>query len=185
MDKIRMEPTRQFSNPPEVSHLRRQAKRLLKTFTAGEDFAVAEVNTHCPGETPASFTLATAQRVIARAHGFDSWSLIIAEVERRHPIVVSFVKAVHADNVRAVKRLFNESQLLRSRINDPWFDEGRTALMCAIACNSKAMIDLLLDAGADPNAESVGQEVPIRPVQIASPELAEHLRARGAIYKDG
>lgn len=180
MDRISQAPTRELSNPPEVSHLRRQAKRLIKTFRAGDDVAVAEVDSFCPGETIDTFTLATAQLVIARAHGYESWAGIIAEVERRHPIVVAFVNAVQSSNIRVVKRLLNESQLLRIRINDPWFDEGRPALVCATALDCREMVDVLLDAGADPNATSVDQENPTCALQVALPDLAQHLLTRGA-----
>ena len=156
MDRTPQIPTRQLSDPPEVSHLRRQAKRLMKTFTANDPGAISEVERFCPGQTASTFTLSTAQLVIARAHGFDTWRAIIWEVERRHPTVVAFVKAVRTGNAHVAKRLLNESQLLRLRINDPWFEGQDNALSVAESLENKDIVDLLLEAGATPNPSTGG-----------------------------
>ncbi len=64
---------------PDLEHLRRQAKNLLRRAQAGEPSAVARVHPHA-AELP--IALATAQLVVAREHGFDSWGQLKALVTR-------------------------------------------------------------------------------------------------------
>ncbi len=56
---------------PSFEHLRRQAKDLLRGAQLGEQDAVGRLAAHGPGLAP---TLATAQLVLAREHGFTSWA---------------------------------------------------------------------------------------------------------------
>lgn len=56
---------------PSFEHLRRQARDLLRASQLGEQRAVGRLAAHGPGLAP---TLATAQLVLAREHGFTSWA---------------------------------------------------------------------------------------------------------------
>ncbi len=56
---------------PDLEHLRREAKHLLRRLQAGDPAAVARLDAHTPG-LPAA--LGTAQLVVAREHGFASWA---------------------------------------------------------------------------------------------------------------
>jgi SAM-dependent methyltransferase len=62
---------------PSLEHLRRQAKDLLRYAQAGERDAVTRL--HASGLPMA---LATAQLVVAREHGFDSWAQMKSLVTR-------------------------------------------------------------------------------------------------------
>lgn len=64
---------------PDLEHLRREAKLLLHRAQAGEPEAVARLRAHAPGIAVA---LNTAQLVIAREHGFASWSQLKSLVTR-------------------------------------------------------------------------------------------------------
>lgn len=64
---------------PDLEHLRREAKRLLRGLQAGDPDALARGNAHAPRLAVA---LATAQLVVAREHGFASWAQLRAVVER-------------------------------------------------------------------------------------------------------
>ncbi len=64
---------------PDLDHLRRQAKYLLRDAQAGQPGAVARLQTHAPGLPTA---LATAQLVVARELGFDSWGQLKSLVTR-------------------------------------------------------------------------------------------------------
>ncbi len=64
---------------PDLEHLRREAKRLLRGLLAGDPDALARGNAHAPRLAVA---LATAQLVVAREHGFGSWAQLRALVER-------------------------------------------------------------------------------------------------------
>lgn len=56
---------------PDLEHLRRAAKELLRRSQAGRPDAVGRFRAHAPDIAP---TLSAAQLVIAREHGFASWA---------------------------------------------------------------------------------------------------------------
>lgn len=56
---------------PDLEHLRRAAKHLLRRAQEGDPDAGARLRAHAPGLAAA---LSTAQLVIAREHGFASWA---------------------------------------------------------------------------------------------------------------
>jgi SAM-dependent methyltransferase len=64
---------------PDLEHLRREAKQLLRQLRANDPDAVARLATHAPGLATA---LGTAQLVIAREHGFASWAQLKTLVTR-------------------------------------------------------------------------------------------------------
>src|SRR6266852_7937023 len=74
-------PTRSLREHPDLDQLKRQAKELLRAFSAGEAGAVAEVNAHYRETDPGNFALHDAQLVLARAYGFDSWPKLKAHVD--------------------------------------------------------------------------------------------------------
>lgn len=65
---------------PNIDHLRKQAKRLLKSARAGDGAALARIGPYF-GD-PRSIGLQSAQLVIAREYGFSSWTKLKAAVER-------------------------------------------------------------------------------------------------------
>ena len=69
--------TRILPSTPSLEHLRNQAKALLRAFHDGEIPALARINEHLSaspaGHHPPAVSLVSAQHVIAREHGFDSW----------------------------------------------------------------------------------------------------------------
>jgi ankyrin repeat protein len=69
-------PTRPLPNNPSFEHLRKDAKRLRNAVLAGEVAALGGVEEFLPRATRAidRFSLADAQLVIARSHGFASWT---------------------------------------------------------------------------------------------------------------
>ena len=64
---------------PSLEQLRKQAKDLLRAHRAGNPQAVARVAAHEPGEP---LKLTGAQHVVAREHGFPSWTRLKVYVER-------------------------------------------------------------------------------------------------------
>jgi ankyrin repeat protein len=71
-------PARHLPAAPSLEQLRKQAKELLRGVRAGEPAAVELVREHHPRVAdgtaePATLTLADAQLVVARHHGFPSW----------------------------------------------------------------------------------------------------------------
>lgn len=69
---------RELRPRPDLDQLRRQARELLRGAGAGDASAVARL-----AALDAPRTLAGAQLVLAREHGFASWPRLKAEVERR------------------------------------------------------------------------------------------------------
>jgi ankyrin repeat protein len=63
---------------PNLDHLRRQARDLLRAVRAGDVDAAHRLGSH-----PDQATLAVAQRAIAREYGFPSWPRLKAEVATR------------------------------------------------------------------------------------------------------
>lgn len=56
---------------PDLEHLRREAKQLLRQMQVAQEDCLARRDAHAPGLPVA---LSTAQLVIAREHGFGSWA---------------------------------------------------------------------------------------------------------------
>ena len=74
-------PTRRMREHPDLEQLKRQAKELLRAFSAGEAEAAAEVNAHYRVTDPSKFALHDAQLVVARSYGFESWPKLKAYVD--------------------------------------------------------------------------------------------------------
>ena len=74
---------------PHVDHLRRQAKKLLAAFNAGDTAAARAFRDHLPaarglnadGLRAAKLRLADAQSVVARQNGFASWPVLARHIE--------------------------------------------------------------------------------------------------------
>jgi len=67
-------PTRVLPPQPSLEQLRKQAKDLLEDYRRDQPAAVAEVQRFERTPDPASFALHDAQRVLARAYGYESWT---------------------------------------------------------------------------------------------------------------
>lgn len=96
-------PTRALPAKPSLAQLRKQAKELLKSFLAGHRAAVIEVERFEQSPDRERFALADAQRVLARAYGFSSWTKLKQHVEGVN--AAAFCAAVNAGDVATVRRL--------------------------------------------------------------------------------
>jgi ankyrin repeat protein len=96
-------PTRSLPARPSFEQLRKQAKQLLKAYCAGDAAGIAEVERFESQPDPATFALADAQRVLARAYGFASWAKLKQHVEGVN--AAAFCAAVHAGDIATVRRL--------------------------------------------------------------------------------
>jgi len=186
-------PSRRLPERPDLGQLRRQAVELRDTARAGDPGAAERIAPHLSIRTGATVTLAAAQLVIAREHGFSSWPMLKAEVEARtlspEQRADAFLEAsVEGLTGRAVRLLEGAPQLAvfdistaavvgdastaRDRIaRDPAVaveaDRRRRWPPLLYVCHShwhridpsraNGMLEvarLLLDAGADPNANN-------------------------------
>jgi ankyrin repeat protein len=179
--KIRNLPAR-----PNLDQLRIQAKDLLKSYRAGEPDAVRRFHqSHPAAAQPTAgpeLTLSDAQWVLAREYGFESWPKLKAHVdsiliETIHPLEVAS-QAFHNDDASLLRALFQKHPELKAHVNDPvpgFFDSPPITLV-----RSREMFDVLLEVGADINAQSRWWAGGFGLLHQASPELARHAIERGA-----
>ena len=137
-------PTRALPDKPNAEQLRKQAKDLLKSYCAGTDEGVAEIERFEQHPDPAKFGLADAQRVLARAYGFASWTKLKQHVEGVN--AAAFCAAVNAGDTATVRRLAKaRAELVRITA------EGFTGLPLHIAVLNRdaEMARVLMQLGAD------------------------------------
>jgi hypothetical protein len=87
---------------PSLEQLRKQAKDLLKAAHVGDEATVARFRAVVPGLTaPSSATLADAQFVLAREHGFENWAALVHHVESMSPSGLGQLEKLADDLARA------------------------------------------------------------------------------------
>ncbi|HMR31537.1 MAG TPA: hypothetical protein PKA13_05840 [Geminicoccaceae bacterium] len=117
---------------PDLSHLKRQAKRLLRAALAGEDSALRRLGEARVVTPP---RLHDAQLVVAREYGFRSWAELKRYVEWKHGpgaerlerLTAWMLDGGPAERRLALRLLGEEPELLA---DDPWLacmagDEAR------------------------------------------------------------
>ncbi|HZS61246.1 MAG TPA: ankyrin repeat domain-containing protein [Gemmatimonadaceae bacterium] len=163
---------RELPAEPNLEHLRKQAKNLLRDWRKQD-----------PGTRR---QLADAQHEIAREYGFTTWTELKSRVESV-TIAADPARAL-LDAIRwggdadAVRRIVRASPTLRANINGPLAGGafGQTALLEAVIRSNEAMVDVLLEVGADINQKSHWWAGGFHVLDQASPEFAPYLIARGA-----
>src|SRR5262245_49331989 len=164
---------------PNLDHLKKQAKILLLHFRQNAPAAVEKFSTL---QLKAAPKLSDAQRLIAREHGFDNWPKLKKHVESLAAsgpeLLDQARKAFQDDDASAFKRLLERYPSLKAKINDPVGDFDSPLINHV---RSAAMLDVLLDAGADINARSRWWAGGFGLLDCADPDLAAHAIRRGAI----
>jgi hypothetical protein len=138
-------PTRRLPQQPNLEQLRKQAKDLLERYRAGEPVATAEVRQFERQPDPSVFALNDAQRVLARAYGFESWPKLKAFVDGAN--IARFVEAVESGDLAQVRSLLAVRPELIG-MDRAASDEHR-ALHYAVMRRDASMVRLLMEAGAD------------------------------------
>lgn len=138
-------PTRRLPPQPNLEQLRKQAKDLLEQFLAGHPPAVAEVHRLESHPDPAAFALNDAQRVLARAYGYESWPKLKAFVDGAN--VARLAEYVDAGDVAQVRALLHARPELVNM--DMAANDERRALHYAVLRRDAATVRLLMEAGAD------------------------------------
>lgn len=139
-------PVRRLPQHPSLEQLKKQAKELLDQFRAGDPVTVAEVHQFERRPDPASFALNDAQRILARAYGFDSWPKLKAFVDG--VTIARFSEAVNAGDMAQVRSMLaSRPELIGMDRSEG--DEHR-ALHYAVLRRDAPMVKLLMEAGADP-----------------------------------
>jgi ankyrin repeat protein len=141
----RFYPTRRLPKQPSLEQLRKQAKDLLEQYRASDPAAVAEVQQFERRPDPAAFALHDAQRVLARAYGYESWPKLKAFVDGAN--VATLAEAVQAGDAAQVRVLLSaRPELIAMDMADN--DEHRV-LHFAVLRRDATMVRLLMEAGAD------------------------------------
>jgi hypothetical protein len=166
---------------PDLEQLRKQAKDLLKSFRSGQPDALRRFRENHPDRSPTSASLADAQLVLAREHGFASWPKLKEHVhavllDTRDPLEL-LKDAFHADDAVLFAKLLERYPAIKSRLNEPIgpFDSPPITHV-----KSRAMLDVFLAAGGDLNAKSRWWAGGFGLLHNAPLELAAYAIERGA-----
>jgi ankyrin repeat protein len=138
-------PTRRLPQQPNLEQLKKQAKELLERFRASEVTAVSEIFQFERSPDPSRFALNDAQRVLARAYGFESWPKLKAFVDGA--TIARFADAVKAGDLVQVRSMLASRPELVS-MDRAGNDEHR-GLHYAVLSHNAPMVKLLMEAGAD------------------------------------
>ena len=142
---------------PNLEHLKKQAKDLLRNFEQRDPVALDLFRSLASVSLPRRPKLADAQHVIAREYGFSSWSKLKQHVESiPSDPAQALAAAFKANDAVGVGELLERYPQFKRRINDPLPHSGfgETALLCAVQQSNRQMIEVLLRAGADINTRS-------------------------------
>jgi ankyrin repeat protein len=179
------EPTRSLPPAPSLEQQKKLAKELLDAFRAGDPDARARLGRALPDKR--RMTLADAQFALAREYGFESWARLKAEIRRRDPDALApaaheaFRRAFEARDAAAVRRLLEEHPAARRLIDEPLFPFDAPALVCVAGQGDLAMVDVLLEFGADPNRRSGWWAGGFHALHSAKGDVADRLLAAGAV----
>lgn len=144
---------------PNLEHLKKQAKDLLRDLRQGDLAAAERLRTGASLPRSARPTLTEAQRAVALEYGFASWSKLkahVASLTRESDPAEALAAAVRAGDVGRVVRVLKRHPDLRARLDAPMPHEdfGATPLIGAARHGNRELVDALLRAGADINARS-------------------------------
>jgi ankyrin repeat protein len=163
---------------PNIEHLKKQAKALLREFQEKKPAAIEKFNSLLGKIRP---KLSDAQHLIARDYGFESWAKLKERVESLTAAPVDPIalirKALRDDDASEMRKLLNQFPELKAKINEPIEGFDSPAI---IRVRSRAMLDVLLDAGADINAKSRFWAGGFYLLDCAEPALAAYAIERGA-----
>src|SRR5262245_46250537 len=170
---------KQLPANPNLEHLRKQAKVLLHNYKQKDAQAVAGFRTLKLEGAP---KLSDAQHLVAREYGFESWSMLKKHISTEAAAMNEAVRLARNtfrdDDVAEFRRVLRQNPVLKTRINEPTGDFGSPLINHV---RSQAMLDALLDAGADINARSKWSPGSFGLLDSAPPDVAAHAIQRGAI----
>ena len=105
--------------------------------------------------------------------------MTVTPTEAPSPIE-QFKRAINERDVPALRRVLEESAEARAAINEPLFSFDSPALLSVAGDGDLALVDTLLEFGADPNRKSSWWAGGFHPLHAAEGAVADHLIARGA-----
>jgi ankyrin repeat protein len=164
---------------PNLEHLKKQAKVLLRDFRQKDPQALEKFSTLPLKAAP---KLSDAQHLIALEYGFESWPKLKEHVESlaldSDRALELVKKAFYEDDADTIRQLLKRYPKLKTKINDPI---GHFDSPLITQVRSRAMLDAFLDAGADINARSRWWAGGFGLLDSADPQVAAHAINRGAV----
>ena len=175
--------SRELPAKPNLEHLKKQAKDLLRECQQGDAAAIVRFREFSVGASP---KLADAQHVIARDYGFATWTKLKEHVESlvRAPEPAEMLSAaVRASDAVKTARVLKNHPELKAHINEPManYGDGMQALLAAVQRSDRKTIDVLLRAGANINTRSQWWAGGIGVLDECAPDMAQFLIERGAV----
>jgi ankyrin repeat protein len=155
---------RQLPEKPNLQHLRKQAKALLRTMPKGK--------------------LAVAQHALAKEYGFDTWAKLKSHVESLGMSPGEALKAAVCDqDAPRVRQLLDRHAELREHIDDPLpnYGFGAHALFAAVQRSDRATIDVLLAVGANIHKRTEWWAGGFGVLDDCDPSMVDFLIERGAV----
>ncbi len=173
---------------PDLEQLKKRAKELHRSLQADEAAAWRRFQDHHPRGNEAksshhpATSLSDAQVVLAREFGFPSWPALVEHIDALRLASADPFALVHQafadDDAAQLRLLIACHPEIKARINEP---VGPFATPAVTQARSRAMLDVLLDAGADINAKSQWWAGGFGLIHGADPELATYAIGRGAV----
>lgn len=178
------EPSRSLLPRASLEQQKKLAKELLNAFRAGEAEARERLRRHLPDKQ--QITLADAQFVMAREYGFASWMKLKAHIEHigaglAERVLEEFRHALGARDADAVRGLLERYPAARAMINAPLFPFDSPALVHVAGRGDLALVDVLLEFGADPNRRSDWWAGGFHALHSARDAVADRLLKAGAV----
>jgi ankyrin repeat protein len=171
---------RTLPDRPDLDQQRTLAKELRRAFAAGDPEAIARIRTALPDKR--RITLADAQHTLAREYGFAGWDALAHHIRSLAaevaPLEERLRDAFHRCDVRTLRRLFGEHPELRGRLNEPVFGFDAPAIVAY--SGNLAMVEMLLELGADPNKRSEWWAGGFHALHGATQATADRIIAAGA-----
>lgn len=178
------ESSRSLPSHPSLSQQKKQAKELLGALRAGDADALARFRRQLPDR--AAPTLADAQFVLAREHGFRSWAAMKTAVEQAGGSVSASLheelhRAFSARDAAAVRGLLLRNPAARAAIDAPRMPFDGTALVHFAGAGDLPMVEVLLELGGDPNRRTGWWAGGFHPLHVAAGDVAARLMEAGAV----
>ena len=166
---------------PNLDHLKNQARTLLRERLAADEVATSRFT--AVGIRSAEPKLADALHVIANDYGFKTWPMLKLHIDLNSTDPIeALIAAIKADDAHLARQVLACSPSLKPRINEPLpnygFDEP--PVLAAVHKQNRAMLDAMLDFGANINERSRWWAGSFGVLDFANPDLSTYLISRGA-----
>jgi len=156
--------SRQLPDNPNLEHLKKQAKDLLRTMRQGK--------------------LADAQHALANEYGFPTWAKLKSHVETQGLSPAEALKVAVCDSDAArVQSLIDRYPELRASPDAPMPGDGfgLHPMFAAVQRGDRATVDVLLRAGANIQKRTEWWAGSFGLLDDCDPDMVEFLTARGAV----